>query len=149
VWERGGAGGVDLAVAVLGAINGQASHFRPLYPDDMSLSDKIEVIATTLYGADAVRFLPAAVRKLARYETQGQGRLPVCMAKTQSSLSDDPQRVGRPRGFSVTIRDAKLSAGAGFVVAYAGEIMTMPGLPRKPAAEMIDLDPAGNVVGLF
>ncbi len=149
VWERGGAGGVDVAAAVLEAINGGTSKFRYLYPDDLPLQGKIETIATTLYGADAVRFMPAALTKLARFEAMGYGRLPVCMAKTQSSLSDDPKRVGRPRGFSVTIRDAKLAAGAGFVVAYAGDIMTMPGLPKKPAAETIDFDNAGNVVGLF
>jgi formate--tetrahydrofolate ligase len=149
VWERGGAGGVDVAAAVLEAMGRETSDFRYLYPDDLPLQRKIEAIATTLYGADAVRFLPPAAAKLARYEAAGFGGLPVCMAKTQSSLSDDPRRVGRPRGFSITVRDAKLAAGAGFVVAYAGDILTMPGLPKTPAAETIDLDESGNVVGLF
>jgi formate--tetrahydrofolate ligase len=149
VWAEGGAGGLDVARAVLEAQDGRPPRFRHLYPDDLPLERKIEIIATTLYGADTVRFLPPALAKLGRYEAQGHGRLPVCMAKTQSSLSDDPKRAGRPRGFSITVRDAKLAAGAGFVVAYAGDIMTMPGLPKRPAAEAIDLDEHGNVVGLF
>ena len=148
VWERGGAGGTELARAVLDIIAAPGAGFRPLYPDDLSLTGKIETIATTLYGADGVTFMPAATTRLARYETLGHGALPVCMAKTQNSLSDDARKVGRPRGFRVTVRDAKLCAGAGFVVAYAGDIMTMPGLPRTPAAEAIDLDDSGNVVGL-
>jgi formate--tetrahydrofolate ligase len=150
VWERGGAGGVDVAQAVLDAIErGGPSKFRPLYPDDLSLTRKIEMIASSLYGADGVTFLPAAAARLARYEALGHGGLPVCMAKTQNSLSDDPQKPGRPRGFRVTVRDARLCAGAGFVVAYTGDIMTMPGLPRTPAAESIDIDEQGRVVGLF
>ena len=148
VWERGGDGGTELAQAVLAAM-GTGSGFRTLYPDAMPLRQKIETIATTLYGAAGVTVLPAAATKLAKYEAMGQGHLPVCMAKTQNSLSDDPQKLGRPRDFTVTIRDAKLAAGAGFVVAYAGDILTMPGLPKKPAAESIDLDQQGNVVGLF
>ena len=150
VWERGGAGGTDLARAVLDAVErGGPSKFRPLYPEDLPLARKIETIATGLYGADGVTFLPAAAAKLARFESLGHGGLPVCMAKTQNSLSDDPKKLGRPRGFQVTVRDAKLCAGAGFVVAYAGDIMTMPGLPKKPAAETIDIDDDGRVVGLF
>jgi len=150
VWERGGAGGTDLAEAVLQAMAAPGrSHFRPLYPDEMPLGKKIETIATTLYGADGITVLPVAQTKLAKYESLGYGKLPVCIAKTQNSLSDDARKVGRPRGFTVTIRDAKLSAGAGFVVAYAGDILTMPGLPKKPAAESIDIDENGQVVGLF
>jgi formate--tetrahydrofolate ligase len=150
VWERGGEGGVDLAQAVLNAVkNGGVPRFQTLYPDAMPLARKIETIATTMYGADGVTILPLAATKLATYESLGYGALPVCMAKTQHSLSDDAKKLGRPRGFSVTIRDAKLSAGAGFVVAYAGDILTMPGLPKKPAAENIDIDGHGNVVGLF
>jgi formate--tetrahydrofolate ligase len=148
VWERGGDGGTELAQAVLTAM-GSGGGFRPLYPDAMPLREKIETIATALYGAAGVALLPAAATKLAKYEALGHGRLPVCMAKTQSSLSDDASKLGRPRDFTVTVRDAKLAAGAGFVVAYAGDILTMPGLPRKPAAEGIDLDARGNVVGLF
>jgi formate--tetrahydrofolate ligase len=150
VWEQGGAGGTELARAVLEAMaDRDRPSFRPLYPDDLPLVKKIETIATAVYGANGVSLLPAAATKLARYEALGYGGLPVCMAKTQNSLSDDPRKLGRPRGFSITIRDAKLSAGAGFVVAYAGDILTMPGLPKKPAAESIDIDEQGNVVGLF
>jgi formate--tetrahydrofolate ligase len=150
VWERGGEGGTDLAQAVLDVVKGNGtSAFQMLYPDAMPLGKKIETIASNMYGADGVNILPAAASKLAKYEELGYGALPVCMAKTQSSLSDDAKKLGRPRGFTVTIRDAKLSAGAGFVVAYAGDIMTMPGLPKKPAAESIDIDDDGNVVGLF
>jgi len=150
VWERGGAGGTEVAQAVLAAMkDGDRSAFRPLYPDSMPLTKKIETIATTLYGASGVALAPAAATKLAKYESLGYTNLPVCMAKTQNSLSDDPKKLGRPRDFTITIRDAKLCAGAGFVVAYAGDIMTMPGLPKKPAAESIDLDDNGNVVGLF
>jgi formate--tetrahydrofolate ligase len=149
VWEDGGAGGEDVARAVLDAIAGERGKFRPLYPDDLPLVKKIEIIAMSVYGADGVDVLPLAAQKLARYEAAGAGTLPICMAKTQSSLSDDAKKLGRPRGFRVTVRDAKLAAGAGFVVAYAGDIMTMPGLPKTPAAEGIDIDAAGNVVGLF
>ena len=150
VWERGGAGGTELAQAVVEAMNaGDRAAFRPLYAETQPLTKKIETIATTLYGADGVTILPAAATKLTRYESLGFAGLPVCMAKTQSSLSDDATKLGRPRHFTVTIRDAKLAAGAGFVVAYAGDVMTMPGLPKKPAAETIDLDDDGNVVGLF
>jgi formate--tetrahydrofolate ligase len=150
VWERGGEGGVELARTVLDAMAAAApGKFRPLYPDDMSLERKITTIATTLYGADGVNVLPAAASKLAKYESLGYGRLPVCMAKTQGSLSDDGRKLGRPRGFTVTVRDTKVAAGAGFVVAYAGDILTMPGLPKKPGAESIDLDEQGRVVGLF
>jgi formate--tetrahydrofolate ligase len=150
VWERGGAGGTDLAEAVLQAMAAPSrAHFRTLYADEMPLVKKIETIATTLYGADGITVLPAAQTKLAKYESLGYGKLPVCIAKTQNSLSDDARKVGRPRGFTVTIRDAKLSAGAGFVVAYAGDILTMPGLPKKPAAESIDIDENGQVIGLF
>ena len=150
VWERGGAGGTELAQAVVEAMNARdRSAFRPLYAETLPLTKKIETIATTLYGADGVTILPAAATKLTKYESLGFAGLPVCMAKTQSSLSDDATKLGRPRHFTVTIRDAKLAAGAGFVVAYAGDVMTMPGLPKKPAAETIDLDDDGNVVGLF
>jgi formate--tetrahydrofolate ligase len=150
VWELGGDGGQELAHAVLEAMQRQGvSQFRTLYPDNMGLGRKIETIATKLYGAAGVNILPAAATKLAKYETLGYGTLPVCMAKTQSSLSDDAKKLGRPLGFTVTVRDVKLCAGAGFVVAYAGDILTMPGLPKKPAALSIDIDDDGNVVGLF
>jgi formate--tetrahydrofolate ligase len=149
-WELGGAGVTDLAGMVLDAIrSGDRESFKYLYPDDLGLAAKLETIATRVYGADGVTIAPAAAAKLARFETLGYGRLPVCVAKTQNSLSDDPKKPGRPRGFKVTIRDAALSAGAGFVVAYAGDILTMPGLPKVPGAEGIDIDKDGNIVGLF
>jgi len=149
-WELGGAGVTELAGAVLDAIGaGDRSAFRYLYPDELGLAAKLQTIATRIYGADGVTFTPPASAKLERFEALGYGRLPVCVAKTQNSLSDDPKRPGRPRGFTITVRDAKLSAGAGFVVAYAGDILTMPGLPKVPGAEGIDIDANGNVVGLF
>jgi formate--tetrahydrofolate ligase len=148
VWERGGDGGIDVARAVLDTLAGNGK-FRQLYPDDLSLRDKAETIARTVYGADGTEVLPAAAARFQQYEAAGFGRLPVCIAKTQSSLSDDPKKLGRPRGFRVVVRDAKLAAGAGFVVAYAGDILTLPGLPKEPAAEAIDIDADGKVVGLF
>ncbi len=149
-WELGGAGTTELAQAVLDAMAGaDPAAFHQLYADDLPLERKIETIVTTLYGADGVTIAPAAAAKLARWQALGYGRLPVCMAKTQNSLSDDAKKLGRPRGFRVTVRDAKLAAGAGFVVAYAGDILTMPGLPKTPGAETMDVDTDGNVVGLF
>jgi len=149
-WAEGGAGTLDLARRVLDVIRraGRPA-LAPLYPDDLPLAQKIETIATRVYGADGVHLAPAAASKLARLEALGYGRLPVCMAKTQNSLSDDPKRLGRPRGFSVAVRDVALRAGAGFVVAYAGDILTMPGLPKTPGAEAMDVDPGGSVTGLF
>lgn len=149
VWALGGRGGVEVAGAVLEALAADGSKFRYLYPDDLPLARKMDVVATALYGAGDVDVTPAAASKVAQYEQAGFGRLPVCMAKTQHSLSDDARKLGRPRGFRIAVRDAKLAAGAGFVVAYAGDILTLPGLPKEPAAESIDLDPQGNVVGLF
>jgi formate--tetrahydrofolate ligase len=149
-WELGGAGTTELAEAVLRAMgSGPAKAPSFLYPDDATLVRKIEAVATKLYGADGVRLMPPAAAKLARWEGLGYGRLPVCMAKTQNSLSDDAKKLGRPRDFTVTVRDAKLAAGAGFVVAYAGDILTMPGLPKAPGAETMDVDADGNIVGLF
>ena len=149
-WADGGAGTTDLARVVLDAIKGaERSAFRLLYPDDLPLERKIETIATRVYGADGVRLLPPAAQKLARWQTMGHGRFPVCMAKTQNSLSDDPKKTGRPRGFTITVRDVRLCAGAGFIVAYAGDVLTMPGLPKVPGAEGMDVDAAGNVTGLF
>jgi len=149
VWELGGEGGEDVARAVLDAIDTDRDKFRPLYPEDLPLAKKIETIAQWVYGADGVDILAAAAQKLAKYESTGYGRLHICMAKTPASLTDDPRKIGRPRGFRITVRDAKLCAGAGFVVAYAGDIMTMPGLPKAPAAHGIDIDASGNIVGLF
>jgi formate--tetrahydrofolate ligase len=149
VWADGGAGGTDVAKAVLDAVATGTSKFTVLYPDELPLEKKIETIATRMYGASGVSLSPVAATKLKRYAELGYGHLPVCMAKTQSSLSDDARKIGRPRDYLVTIRDAKVAAGAGFVVAYAGDVLTMPGLPKVPAAEAIDLDADGNVVGLF
>jgi formate--tetrahydrofolate ligase len=149
-WAEGGAGSTALAQVVLDVVKGaDRGAVRPLYTDDEPLTRKIETIATRVYGADGITVLPAAAQKLARWQAMGHGRLPVCMAKTQNSLSDDPKKIGRPRGFSVTIRDARLCAGAGFVVAYTGDVLTMPGLPNVPGAEAMDIDAAGNVTGLF
>jgi formate--tetrahydrofolate ligase len=149
-WELGGAGVTELAGLVLDAIRGSdRGKFQYLYRDELPLAGKLEMLAQKVYGADGVTLAPAAAAKLKRYESLGYARLPVCVAKTQNSLTDDPKRPGRPRGFTITIRDAALSAGAGFVVAYAGDILTMPGLPKVPGAEGIDIDASGNVVGLF
>ncbi|HZO42290.1 MAG TPA: formate--tetrahydrofolate ligase [Methylomirabilota bacterium] len=149
-WELGGAGMTDVAGMVLDAIrSADKSKFQHVYPDDLPLAGKLDILAKRVYGADGVTLSAAAAGKLQRFESLGYGRLPVCVAKTQNSLSDDAKRRGRPRGFTITVRDASLSAGAGFVVAYAGDILTMPGLPKVPGAEGIDIDANGNVVGLF
>ncbi len=145
----GGAGATALAEAVWAAATEGAPEFRMLYPSDAPLSTKIWTIATEIYGADGVDLLPAAEKSLRRIEELGFGHLPVCMAKTQYSLSHDPLLLGRPREFRVPIRDLRLFAGAGFVTSYAGEMRTMPGLPSRPGGENIDIDADGNVVGLF
>ncbi|WP_035766164.1 formate--tetrahydrofolate ligase [Butyrivibrio sp. NC2002] len=149
VWEKGGAGGEELAKAVVDTLENKKSNFKLLYEDDLSLEDKIMTIAQKIYGADGVSYLPAAKKQLKKLEDMGYGKLPICMAKTQYSLSDDPTLLGRPTGFNITVRDVYVSAGAGFVVALTGNIMTMPGLPKKPAAFGIDVDDDGNIVGLF
>jgi len=148
VHARGGAGALELADLVLDALARGGARFAPLYGLELSLAEKIETIAREIYGADGVDYTPAAARELARLESLGLGNLPVCMAKTQYSLSDDPKRLGRPRGFRITVREVAPSAGAGFVVARAGDIMTMPGLPRHPAAAGMRLEPDGSIVGL-
>ncbi len=148
-WAEGGAGATDLAAAVWAAAEEGAPNFEFLYPNDMPLMDKIETIATRVYGADGVDYLPAARKQLAQYESLGFGHLPICMAKTQYSLSADAALKGRPSGFRVPIREVRLSAGAGFVTPIAGEMRTMPGLPSRPGGENIDLDANGDIVGLF
>jgi formate--tetrahydrofolate ligase len=148
-WAKGGEGATDLAEAVWTAAEEGAPGFRLLYPDDAPLTSKIEAIATKVYGADGVDLSPAAARQLAQYEQLGFGRLPICMAKSQYSLSHDASLKGRPTGFRLPIREVRLSAGAGFVTPLAGEMRTMPGLPSKPGGENIDLDPEGEIVGLF
>ncbi len=147
-WAEGSAGAEDLARAVVEIVEMGEADFRPLYPDSLPLKDKIETIATRLYRAGAVSYEPAAAKALARFEEMGFGALPVCMAKTQYSFSDDPKILGAPEGHLLRVREARLSAGAGFVVAICGEIMTMPGLPKIPSAERITVDPNGEVDGL-
>jgi formate--tetrahydrofolate ligase len=148
-WAEGGAGATDLAEAVWAAAQEGAPDFQLLYPDDAPLADKIEAIATKVYGADGVDYLPVARKQLAQYEALGFGKLPICMAKTQYSLSHDASLKGRPSGFRVPIREVRLSAGAGFVTPLAGEMRTMPGLPSRPGGENIDIDANGEIVGLF
>ena len=149
VWEKGGAGGEALAAKVLETLAAKESHYHPIYPDEMGLREKVATIATEIYGADGVSYAPAASKALARIEELGFGNLPVCMAKTQYSLSDDQNRLGRPTGFTVNVRDVYVSAGAGFVVVLTGAVMTMPGLPKKPAADGIDVYRVGKITGLF
>ena len=149
VWEKGGEGGIALAEKVLETLETKESHFHPLYEDDMSLKAKIETIAREIYGARGVIYEPAAEKQLAKIEGMGFGKLPVCMAKNQYSLSDDAKKLGRPTDFDIHIREVYVSAGAGFVVALTGAIMTMPGLPKVPAANSIDVTDEGNIIGLF
>ncbi|MDR3207111.1 MAG: formate--tetrahydrofolate ligase [Oscillospiraceae bacterium] len=148
VWARGGAGGEELARLTLEALE-EPSTLRFAYEEELPLAEKAERIVTDIYGGAGVQFDPPARKTLAALQREGWGRLPVCMAKTQYSLSDDPKKRGRPTGFTVRVTDVKLSAGAGFVVVYTGEVMTMPGLPRVPAAESIDVDENGLVRGLY
>jgi formate--tetrahydrofolate ligase len=148
-WAKGGDGAADLAAAVWAAAEEGAPDFKLLYPDDASLTSKIETIATQVYGADGVDLSAPAARQLAQYESLGFGRLPICMAKSQYSLSHDAAIKGAPTGWRLPIREVRLSAGAGFVTPLAGEMRTMPGLPSKPGGENIDLDPEGEIVGLF
>lgn len=149
VWEKGGEGGIELANKVLATIENKKSNYHPLYELDLSIPDKIKKIATEIYGADDVTYSPAATRALKRIEKFGFSKLPICMAKNQYSLSDDATKLGRPTGFTINIRDMYVSAGAGFVVALTGDIMTMPGLPKVPAANNIDVDENGVITGLF
>ena len=151
VFAKGGEGGRELAQTICDVIdeNEGKSHFAPIYPDDAPVEEKIETIAKTIYGADKVTYTSKALKSLKEIKALGGDKMPVCVAKTQYSLSDDPALLGRPTGFAITIRDLKLSSGAGFVVAYAGDIMTMPGLPKVPAAEKIDVDSQAVIHGLF
>ena len=149
VWEKGGEGGVALAQKILDTLETKESHFKPLYDDEMSLEDKINTIAREIYGADGVDFAPAAKRELDRITSMGMGDFPVCMAKTQYSLSDDAKKLGRPEYFRINVREVYVSAGAEFVVAVTGNIMTMPGLPKVPAANGIDVTDDGVITGLF
>lgn len=149
VFAKGGEGGKALAQQVLDVLAEGQSDYHPIYELDQPLTDKIRAIATTIYGAKDINILPAAAKELANIEAMGYGSLPICMAKTQYSLSDDASLLGRPTDFTITVRTARLSAGAGFVVCETGAIMTMPGLPKKPAAENIDVEETGKITGLF
>lgn len=149
VFAKGGEGGKALAQQVLDVLAEGQSDYHPIYELDQPLTDKIRTIATTIYGAKDINILPAAAKELANIEAMGYGSLPICMAKTQYSLSDDASLLGRPTDFTITVRTARLSAGAGFVVCETGAIMTMPGLPKKPAAENIDVEEDGKIIGLF
>lgn len=149
VWGKGGDGGVELARQVTAAVEEGKADFKPLYEDSISTADKIRTVAKEIYGASDVAFSKDAAAQIKKIEEMGFGKLPVCMAKTQYSLSDDPGKLGRPEGFTLNVREVYVSAGAGFIVALTGNIMTMPGLPLHPAAENIDVDEEGNITGLF
>ena len=149
VWEHGGDGGIELAGKVLETLDKKESHFKPLYEDDLPLTEKIETVAKEIYGAKCVVFSSTAAKQLQKLTDLGFGKLPVCMAKTQYSLSDDPAKLGRPEDFEITVREVYVSAGAGFVVVLTGAVMTMPGLPKKPAAFNIDVNDDGVITGLF
>lgn len=148
VWEKGGEGGIELAEQVINACE-RESEFKPLYELDMPIKDKIKTIAKEIYGADGVGYTKEALRDLKNIESLGLDNLPVCVAKTQYSLSDNPKLLGRPEGFDITVKGLNISAGAGFIVVMTGDIMTMPGLPKSPAAERMDIDEEGKITGLF
>lgn len=149
VWENGGDGGIELANKVLETLETKESSFEPLYPDEMSLKDKIKMVCTKIYGANEVKYSPAAKKALEKITEMGFGNLPVCLAKNQYSLSDDQTKLGRPTDFDINVREVYVSAGAGFVVAITGAVMTMPGLPKTPAAFRIDVNEDGVIEGLF
>ena len=147
VWANGGQGGEDLAKLVIDAAQAE-SNFAPSYPLDLSIKEKIETVARKFYGADGAEYTPAANKQISEVERLGFGNLPICIAKTQNSLSDNAKAIGRPRNFKINIRGARISAGAGFVVIYAGDIMTMPGLPKTPAAVNMSISADGEISGL-
>ena len=149
VWAKGGEGGAELAKEVIRLIDESEGKFEYCYDLDIPIKEKIEAIATRIYGADGVDFAPAALKEMANLTALGFDKVPICMAKTQYSLTDDPKVFGRPTGFRITVRQLTISAGAGFIIALTGEIMKMPGLPKVPAAEKIDVDDNGVIAGLF
>ena len=149
VWEKGADGGIELAEKLLEVLETKEAHFAPIYDFDLPIDEKIRTIAKEIYGADDVTFTKKVLNKIKKYEAQGLGNLPICMAKTQYSLSDDPTLLGRPTGFKVTINDLIPNTGAGFLVAISGDIMRMPGLPKATAAIIMDIDQDGKIVGLF
>lgn len=149
VWANGGDGGIELGKKLMEVLENKSSSFKPIYDEGLPIPEKIEIICKEIYGAEGVDFTPKAKKEIARLEALDLDKMPVCIAKTQYSLSDNPALLGRPSNFRVTIKEVRVSAGAGFVVALAGDIMTMPGLPKTPAAESIDIDQNGNTIGLF
>jgi formate--tetrahydrofolate ligase len=149
VWEHGGDGGIELAEKVLHTLDTRPSDFHVLYDENDSIGSKINRISTEIYGSDGVEYSPAALKQMSVLEKNGFGNLPVCMAKTQYSLSDDADKLGRPSGFKINVREMYVSAGAGFIVVLTGSVMTMPGLPKSPAAYRIDVDETGKITGLF
>ena len=149
VWEKGADGGIELAEKLSAVLETKEANYHPLYDLDLSIEKKIETIVKEIYGGDGVEFTKKAKNKMKKYTEQGLGQLPICIAKTQYSLSDQPALLGRPTGFTVTINDVIPSAGAGFLVAISGDIMRMPGLPKRPAAVGMDIDENGKIVGLF
>ena len=149
VWEKGADGGIELAEKLLEILDTKEANYQPLYDLNLSIKEKIETIAKEIYGADGVAFDKKVLTKMKKYEAQGLADLPICVAKTQYSLSDQPTLLGRPRGFTIKINDLIPSAGAGFLVAISGSIMRMPGLPKRPAAVNMDIDKDGKIVGLF
>ena len=149
VWARGGEGAEDLAAAVAQTADSDQADFRPLYRPEMPVEEKIQAVCTQIYGADGVEYSSRARADLRRIRKLGLENLPVCMAKTQKSLSDDPKKIGRPTGFEITVREIEIAAGAGFLIPITGDMMRMPGLPATPSAEKIDIDDQGNISGLF
>ena len=149
VWAKGGEGGIDLANKLLNILDTEESHYAPIYSLDMPIDEKIKTIAKEIYGADDVVFTKKAANKIKKFTAQGLGDLPICIAKTQYSLSDDATLLGRPEGFKVTINDLIPNTGSGFLVAISGNIMRMPGLPKVPAADNMDIDEEGKITGLF
>ena len=152
IWEKGGDGGKELVDKVIGAISGNEEsekRFSFLYDEKLPIKEKIEIICREIYGADGVNFTPKALNNIKKYTEYGCDNLPICISKTQKSLSDNPKLLGRPQNFEITINEIRLSAGAGFLVAMAGEIIDMPGLPKRPSAELIDIDENGVITGLF
>jgi formate--tetrahydrofolate ligase len=148
-WADGSAGAADLARHVIAATDAKSAHYAPLYPDDMPIAEKLRTLVRKIYGGDDIDLAPKAARQIAKLEARGYGNLPVCMAKTQYSFTADPTRRGAPTGFTLPIREIRLSAGAGFVVALAGDVLTMPGLPRVPAADSIGVNAQGEIFGIF
>ncbi|NMA85060.1 MAG: formate--tetrahydrofolate ligase, partial [Epulopiscium sp.] len=149
VWEKGGAGGIELAEKLIHILNTKPSNFKPLYELEKTIPEKLDIIAQEIYGAKDVQFTPTAKRDLRQIKKLGLEHLPICVAKTQYSLSDQPHLLGSPEGFTITVRELRISAGAGFIVAITGDLMIMPGLPKRPAATRIDIDEDGNITGLF